>query len=429
MSVGAGFIPKYRKHSNGQAIVQVRGKKYCLGKYGTKKSKEAYARFLSELIVNPAGATPAREPEDDPEDITVVELIDKYLVYAQQRYPNRVTAENVRRALLVADEFYGTIPAQCFGPRFLRTIQSHLAEKNLSRRYVNEVIGKIRRCFKWGVAEELIPPSVLHGLQAVEGLRRGRSPARETKRIQPVADELVRATLPYLPPAVVAMVRFQRLTGCRPGEVCQLRPMDVDRDGKACATRPNIIRPSTTGTSISGSFSSVPRPRRFCCRGWSATRPPTVSHRKKASGSGTPRSAPAARRPCSRCKTTAARPAASGRRWVRTTARTPTSAPSSGASSGPTRRSSPPRPPPATKTPNFYRAGIRTNSAIRANRNPRALRAGGGAGRIGSFQGRRHPGLRRAEPGPGRQDYEAGRLIAQLAPATHRSKHQIYAVW
>jgi integrase len=47
-----------------------------------------------------------------------------------------------------------------------------------------------------------------------------------------LADELVEATLPYLPPIVAAMIRFQRYTGCRPGEVCQPRPCDVEQDGE-----------------------------------------------------------------------------------------------------------------------------------------------------------------------------------------------------
>ena len=34
------------------------------------------------------------------------------------------------------------------------------------------------------------------------------------------------------------MVRFQRLTGARPGEVCQLRPVDVDRSGDVWEYRP-----------------------------------------------------------------------------------------------------------------------------------------------------------------------------------------------
>ncbi len=31
----------------------------------------------------------------------------------------------------------------------------------------------MRRLFKWGVAQELVPATVLHGLQAVPGPKRG----------------------------------------------------------------------------------------------------------------------------------------------------------------------------------------------------------------------------------------------------------------
>ena len=43
-------IPKYRLHrGTGQAFVQVRSKRYYLGRYGTPTSKERYARFVAEL--------------------------------------------------------------------------------------------------------------------------------------------------------------------------------------------------------------------------------------------------------------------------------------------------------------------------------------------------------------------------------------------
>lgn len=49
---------------------------------------------------------------------------------------------------------------------------------------------------------------------------------------------VVEATLPCLPQVVADMVRFQSLTSCRPGEVCTLRPSDVDRSGDVWAYRP-----------------------------------------------------------------------------------------------------------------------------------------------------------------------------------------------
>jgi integrase len=70
---------------------------------------------------------------------------------------------------------------------------------------------------------------VFHGLQAVEGLKKGRSEAKDHEPIGPVADEDVDRVLPYLNDHVRGMVAVQRLTGMRPGEVCGLRMRDVER--------------------------------------------------------------------------------------------------------------------------------------------------------------------------------------------------------
>ena len=59
------------------------------------------------------------------------------------------------------------------------------------------------------------------------GLKKGRSIARETRPVECVEDAVVEATLPHLPTIVADMVRLQRLTGMRPGEICSLRPCDV----------------------------------------------------------------------------------------------------------------------------------------------------------------------------------------------------------
>ena len=83
-----------------------------------------------------------------------------------------------------------------------------------------------------------MPASVYHSLRTVEGLKKGRTRATEPEPVLPVENTLVEATLPHLPHVVADMVRFQRLTGCRPGEVCQLRPCDVGRSGDVWEYRP-----------------------------------------------------------------------------------------------------------------------------------------------------------------------------------------------
>jgi integrase len=56
--------------------------------------------------------------------------------------------------------------------------------------------------------------------------------------IEPVADAVVDATLPSLSPVVADMVRLQRFTGMRPGEVCLLRPRDIDRTADVWSYKP-----------------------------------------------------------------------------------------------------------------------------------------------------------------------------------------------
>ena len=86
--------------------------------------------------------------------------------------------------------------------------------------------------FRWAVAEDQLPSAAYDALAALSGLRKGKSAALEPAPILPVPDAVLEATLPHLPAVVADMVRFQRFTGCRPGEVCRLRPCDVDRNSE-----------------------------------------------------------------------------------------------------------------------------------------------------------------------------------------------------
>lgn len=174
--------------------------------------------------------------------LTVVELIAAYLDYARGYYrkngkPTR-SLDNVKLGLRLLKDLYGTEPVATFSPLNLLAIQNTLVDKKASRKHVNEQTGIIKRVFRWGVSRAIVPPSVFTALSAVEGLRKGRTQARESKPVLPVDDATVDATLPHLSPIVADMVRFQRLTGARPGEVCQLRPCDVDRSGDVWTYRP-----------------------------------------------------------------------------------------------------------------------------------------------------------------------------------------------
>ena len=81
------------------------------------------------------------------------------------------------------------------------------------------------------VERELLPAAAYQALAAVSGLKRGRTEAKESVPVRPVAAAAVDAVLPFLGRQPAAMVRLQTVTGMRPGEVYSLRPCDADATG------------------------------------------------------------------------------------------------------------------------------------------------------------------------------------------------------
>ncbi len=56
--------------------------------------------------------------------------------------------------------------------------------------------------------------------------------------VRPVPQEAIDAIRPYVSRQVWAMIELQLLTAARPGEICMMRPCDIDRTGKIWLYRP-----------------------------------------------------------------------------------------------------------------------------------------------------------------------------------------------
>ncbi|MFP6666708.1 MAG: site-specific integrase, partial [Pirellulales bacterium] len=231
--------PKYCKHkASGQAVVTIAGRDHYLGPHGTKASKIEYDRLIGEWL---AAGRPSRETFQT-NDLTVAELAAAYWKFANQYYRKNgkatMTVYGVKVVLKHLRTMYGRSSAEEFGPLALKAIRQRMVDSGLARTSVNNNIARIRRIFKWAASEEMVTAAVYQALMTVDGLRKGKSEARETAPVLPVADDVVEQTLAKLPAVVADMVRLQRLTGCRPGEVCILRPCDVDVSGDVWAYRP-----------------------------------------------------------------------------------------------------------------------------------------------------------------------------------------------
>ena len=236
-----GSVPGLRHHKpSGQAVVTLSGQDFYCGPCGTKTALAEFDRQVAQWLAR--GRRPLLEVEELG-GLTLVELIAAYKRYAEAYYRKygKPTSEvySIVSALRVVRELYGREPVAQFGPLKLQAVQQAMIRKGWCRSVINKHTWRIVRMVRWGVKQELVEAQVAHALREVGGLHKGRTDARETTPVKPVAEAVINATLSHLPALVADMVRFQRLTGCRPEEVCLVRPSDVDTSREPWSYRPH----------------------------------------------------------------------------------------------------------------------------------------------------------------------------------------------
>jgi integrase len=252
-------VPAYRLHkASGQAVVTVRlatgeRRDVYLGEYDSPDSRREYARVLAELAT---GSPPVPAPGSAP-DPTVDQVLNAWRKYAEGHYrrPDGSPTSQVvefKNALKPVHALYGDVSAKDFGPLALKAVRAKMIELQWCRSQINSRIGKVKRVFKWAASEQLVPVATYTALTTVAGLQRGRVACRESEPVGPVASEHVEAALPYLSRHVRGLLRFQQLTGCRPGEACLLRRCDIDTSREVW-----IFAPQTHKTAWRGKRRTV----------------------------------------------------------------------------------------------------------------------------------------------------------------------------
>jgi integrase len=246
-------VPTYRKKrtpSGTYAVVTLpdpSGKRHdiLLGHYGTEASRTEYRRVLAEW-----DASGRLTKRSGAKDLTVNELTLAYWEHVRKCHQSRAEKREIaargsdgevhslKSALRVIKELYGFTMVGDFGPLSLKAVRDKMIQSKgrsgrpWSRSFINASIGRIKSMFKWAVENEMIKPTILHGLQAVRGLLWGQTAARETDPVKPVPTAAVEATLAYSLRPVAAMVRLQLLTAMRPGEVVVMRACDLNTSGR-----------------------------------------------------------------------------------------------------------------------------------------------------------------------------------------------------
>jgi integrase len=246
--------PSLRRHKGvNQGVVTLNGRDHYLGPWPAAKQKppvsvqQAYERLIAEWL---AGGRRLPEAEHG---LTVADVIVRLWPHVEQHYrraDGTATGEprEYRAAFRPLNHLYGTLPAAEFSPLKLEAVRGLMVsgythprygpQAALSRGVINQRVGRIVRLYRWATAKELVPPDVYHRLRTVAGLQAGRRKARETEPVKPVADVMIDAVLPHVAKEVAAMVRLQRLTGMRPGEIVVLRARDMEMTGDTWWYRP-----------------------------------------------------------------------------------------------------------------------------------------------------------------------------------------------
>lgn len=253
---GRAKLPKLCHHrASGRGYVWLDGRRHYLGPWGEDETREAYERLLAQWLAG-GRALPVA-----PTEITVAEILARYWRHAESYYrrpdggPSR-ELDCLRYALRPLKDLYASTPAAAFGAGDLKAIREAWARGHVrgqrrpaARSRINRDMHRVKRVFRWAVAEELLPAGVYEVLRAVPALRKGRTDARETEPVRPVPQEHVDAIRPYVSRQVRALIDLQLLTAARPGELLALRPCDVEREGEVWTYRPTSHKTAHWGDS------------------------------------------------------------------------------------------------------------------------------------------------------------------------------------
>lgn len=218
-------FPAYLNHSaTGQARIVWQGKTHYLGRHGTPESLAAYQRMLAEIaafghpVVHVAG-------------LTVAGLVERFDSWAVKYYGPRSNEPLFHRyATADAVRVYGTTPANDFGPQQLKAIRAGWESAGKwSRDTINRRSRQLVRVWGWGVEESIVDAVTWHALQSVRPLAIGRTAAVDYDPVEPPVPGSVESVLEIIKPAVADLIRYQRLTGCRPSEALFLDFSMVDK--------------------------------------------------------------------------------------------------------------------------------------------------------------------------------------------------------
>jgi len=235
------------------------------GRVDEVSKKVAVARYQKWL----ASEWTVESQQGDPNAITVTRLCEAYRKYAEQIYrkngkPTSTIIEvNATMDALISN--LGNEPTEgVTAPMIVKFIndlvvtrKKHPFKKlNTTPLTVSTINGRLRiikRCFAWGRQQDMVSREAAIDVTLVSPLRANRSQATATEPVTPVPVDILNKTIEASPKTIADMIRVQVLTGMRPGELCMMRPADIDVSDKVW-----IYKPQTHKTEHHGRQRFIP---------------------------------------------------------------------------------------------------------------------------------------------------------------------------
>lgn len=255
--------PKLRLHkASGRAVVTLTdaetGKRrdHYLGSFGSPEAHERYANLIREWETRgrTLGFDMANPPQiahqqdtNQPAANSIAALCLAYIEHVEERggiSPTQTAC--IKQALKILRQTCGMLLVSRFGPLALQDVRLAMlavrfgagGKKRWTRSLVNRRVRYIVRMFRWAVAHERAPIALPEALACVEPLKPGEYGVPEGRKVKPVPEAHIDAIKPFVSNVVWAMIQTQRYTAARAGEVCIMRPIDLDMTGKVWLYRP-----------------------------------------------------------------------------------------------------------------------------------------------------------------------------------------------
>ncbi|MBX3316476.1 MAG: site-specific integrase [Phycisphaeraceae bacterium] len=262
---GRAKVPAYRARPEyRQAVVTLTDSRsgarrdYWLGEIGSPESRERYYRALAAWesggrvlpTFEECGLVPTfhamkrrrAAAHESGEGGAAGSVAAAILIYWQEVRetvsPKRANAIKVTLRLLRMTD--GSTALKDYGPNRLRLLRERMRSGDAtsnpprepwSRRTTNERVRIVQAFFRWAASRELVNESVARALGMEDPIKRRRGEADDRRKVLPVPQDLLDATLPHCSRQVRALIELQLLTGARPGELVGLRAIDIRTDG------------------------------------------------------------------------------------------------------------------------------------------------------------------------------------------------------